>query len=203
MVSELWTLLEQSPDYRICGKLYGFSFVGTIPAPILFGSLIDLTCRLWQHQCTTSTKSSAQGAACLFYDNATMGRYLMGVAICMKSCSVLFFSLALRLYRPPPGSCPEQVPGIVLPDQQQQQSRGPLSACVRGAEDERLSTSSTLQMIVRDNPHTYGGTSKRPRTTVANPNSRSVRPRSQTSSSSAGSAPDTYTSSKYQAVPKS
>ena len=52
---------------------------GTIPAPVFFGVLIDKTCQLWQHECH-------QTGSCLFYDNTTMGHYLLGLAIICKVC---------------------------------------------------------------------------------------------------------------------
>lgn len=42
--------------------------LGTIPAPMLFGALIDESCILWQGDCDS-------GGACLVYDNKNMSRY--------------------------------------------------------------------------------------------------------------------------------
>ena len=42
---------------------------GTIPGPILFGALIDNTCRLWQDTC-------GMDGACRNYDNLYMSRYV-------------------------------------------------------------------------------------------------------------------------------
>ena len=69
---------------------------GSIPAPIFFGSLIDHTCQLWQGDCQHHPGS------CLFYDNATMGRYILALALLGKGLAFIFFFLALMLYRPPP-----------------------------------------------------------------------------------------------------
>ena len=108
--------------------------------------MIDVTCRLWQHKCQTdSIVSTVEGGACLFYDNKTMGRYLMGVALLMKLVSFSFFALSLCFYRPSTGS--------------KSPSNRATPSCVHAA-DEQLSTSTTLQMIVREPryPYTYGGT---------------------------------------------
>jgi hypothetical protein len=42
--------------------------IGTIPAPMVFGALIDETCILWQESC------NEENGACLVYDNQYMGR---------------------------------------------------------------------------------------------------------------------------------
>ncbi|KAL4713814.1 hypothetical protein ACJJTC_015468 [Scirpophaga incertulas] len=68
--------------------------LGTIPAPLLFGFLIDLSCSLWDTSCGMS-------GACLLYDNVNMSRYMLALALVGKLCSVLFFFLAWWFYRPP------------------------------------------------------------------------------------------------------
>ncbi|CAH2989596.1 unnamed protein product [Chilo suppressalis] len=70
--------------------------LGTIPAPLLFGFLIDLSCSLWDKSCGTT-------GACLLYDNVNMSRYMLALALVGKFCSVLFFFLAWWFYRPPGG----------------------------------------------------------------------------------------------------
>ncbi|XP_030021083.2 solute carrier organic anion transporter family member 4A1 isoform X1 [Manduca sexta] len=68
--------------------------LGTIPAPLLFGFLIDLSCSLWSNSCDTT-------GACLQYDNINMSRYMLVLALVGKLCSLLFFFLAWWFYRPP------------------------------------------------------------------------------------------------------
>jgi solute carrier organic anion transporter family, member 4A len=68
---------------------------GTIPAPILFGRLIDESCILWQESCGNDS------GACLLYDNKVMSRHMLLLALVGKSCSVLFFFLAWYNYIPP------------------------------------------------------------------------------------------------------
>jgi hypothetical protein len=46
--------------------------IGTIPAPMVFGALIDETCVLWQESCHQD-----EIGACLVYDNEYMGRYVL------------------------------------------------------------------------------------------------------------------------------
>ncbi|CAK1601566.1 unnamed protein product [Parnassius mnemosyne] len=70
--------------------------LGTIPAPLLFGFLIDLSCSLWEKTCGST-------GACLLYDNLNMSRYMLALALVGKLCSVVFFFLAWWCYRPPGG----------------------------------------------------------------------------------------------------
>ncbi|KAI5632854.1 organic anion transporter polypeptide (OATP) family domain-containing protein [Phthorimaea operculella] len=77
--------------------------LGTIPAPLIFGFLIDLSCTLWEKSCDNST------GACLLYDNINMSRYMLALALVGKLCSVLFFFLAWWFYRPPGGKNPNAV----------------------------------------------------------------------------------------------
>ena len=68
--------------------------VGMIPAPVLFGFLIDHACVSW-HQATCS----GDKGACLVYDNWAMGTYLLVLVFACKSLSFGFFILAICLYR--------------------------------------------------------------------------------------------------------
>jgi len=68
--------------------------VGMIPAPVLFGFLIDKACVSWQQ----ATCSGDKGA-CLVYDNWAMGTYLLVLVFACKSLSFGFFILAICLYR--------------------------------------------------------------------------------------------------------
>ncbi|XP_068085065.1 solute carrier organic anion transporter family member 4A1 [Anabrus simplex] len=70
--------------------------LGTIPAPMLFGGLIDRTCLLWQESCDDN-------GACLVYANKYMGRYMLALAFIGKAASLLFFFLAWWFYIPPSG----------------------------------------------------------------------------------------------------
>lgn len=46
--------------------------LGTIPAPLIFGALIDESCILWQESCDKDA-----GGACLVYDNFYISRYVL------------------------------------------------------------------------------------------------------------------------------
>ncbi|XP_014662179.1 PREDICTED: solute carrier organic anion transporter family member 4A1-like [Priapulus caudatus] len=70
--------------------------LGTIPAPVIFGSLIDMTCSWWSDNCDEESSGS-----CYFYDNHQMSMNMLAMAIVGKSASTLFFFLSWFLYQPP------------------------------------------------------------------------------------------------------
>ncbi|XP_071114005.1 solute carrier organic anion transporter family member 4A1-like [Haliotis cracherodii] len=74
--------------------------LGSIPGPILFGKMIDLTCLLWQKKCDGD-------GACFFYDNRKMSYYLLALGLSLKALSSLFFFLALVMYKKPPENIEE------------------------------------------------------------------------------------------------
>lgn len=78
--------------------------LGTIPAPLIFGFLIDLSCSFWKKECDVT-------GACLLYDNVNMSRYMLALAFVGKLCSLLFFFLAWWLYKAP-GSNKTSVPAV-------------------------------------------------------------------------------------------
>ncbi|EDW77984.2 uncharacterized protein Dwil_GK24772 [Drosophila willistoni] len=70
--------------------------LGTIPAPLIFGALIDESCILWHESCDTE-----KGGACLVYDNFYISRYMWLLALICKLSSVVFFLCAWWFYKPP------------------------------------------------------------------------------------------------------
>ncbi|XP_050319426.1 solute carrier organic anion transporter family member 4A1 [Bactrocera neohumeralis] len=71
---------------------------GTIPAPMIFGKLIDDSCILWQETCD---EDGSGVGACLVYDNYNMSKYMWLLALVGKTLSVIFFFGALWFYIPP------------------------------------------------------------------------------------------------------
>ena len=76
-----------------------------IPAPILFGALIDRACLFWQQPQPCSDRKGA----CFMYDNFAMGSYLLALVFSCKGLSLAFFFVALFRYKPPP---PAPHPGV-------------------------------------------------------------------------------------------
>ncbi|XP_061528245.1 solute carrier organic anion transporter family member 4A1 isoform X5 [Phycodurus eques] len=70
---------------------------GGIPGPIAFGSMIDISCLLWQDQC-------GEQGSCYFYQNSAMSRYTLLSGVLYKFLGAIFFLLASILYQPPPQS---------------------------------------------------------------------------------------------------
>ncbi|XP_053280604.1 solute carrier organic anion transporter family member 4A1 [Pleuronectes platessa] len=75
---------------------------GSIPGPIAFGSVIDISCLLWQDQC-------GERGSCYIYQNSAMSLYILGAGIGCKVLGTIFFVLASVLYKAPtespPSSC--------------------------------------------------------------------------------------------------
>ncbi|XP_075032840.1 solute carrier organic anion transporter family member 4A1 [Mixophyes fleayi] len=71
--------------------------LGGIPGPIAFGSMIDISCLLWQNQ-------SGEKGSCYIYKNSAMSKYMLVAGLVYKVMGSVFFLLALFLYKPPPVS---------------------------------------------------------------------------------------------------
>ncbi|XP_075701339.1 solute carrier organic anion transporter family member 4A1 [Rhinoderma darwinii] len=71
--------------------------LGGIPGPIAFGSMIDISCLLWQNQ-------SGEKGSCYLYHNSAMSSYMLIAGLVYKLLGLVFFLLALLLYKPPPAS---------------------------------------------------------------------------------------------------
>uniref|UniRef100_A0A3B4ZC64 Solute carrier organic anion transporter family member n=1 Tax=Stegastes partitus TaxID=144197 RepID=A0A3B4ZC64_9TELE len=71
--------------------------LGGIPGPIAFGSVIDISCMLWQDQC-------GEQGSCYLYHNSAMSRYTLVAGIIYKVLGTVFFLVASILYQPPPES---------------------------------------------------------------------------------------------------
>ncbi|XP_056404526.1 solute carrier organic anion transporter family member 4A1 [Hyla sarda] len=71
--------------------------LGGIPGPIAFGSMIDISCLLWQNQ-------SGERGSCYMYQNSAMSNYMLIAGLVYKLLGLVFFLLALLLYKPPPVS---------------------------------------------------------------------------------------------------
>ncbi|UYV75934.1 SLCO4A1 [Cordylochernes scorpioides] len=67
---------------------------GTIPAPLLFGVMIDRSCILWQDTCSGS-------GSCLAFDNYKMSTNVLTIVTVVKFLSFFFFLGAWLCYHPP------------------------------------------------------------------------------------------------------
>ncbi|XP_035238954.1 solute carrier organic anion transporter family member 4A1 isoform X2 [Anguilla anguilla] len=71
--------------------------LGGIPGPIAFGSVIDISCMLWQEEC-------GEQGSCYLYHNSAMSHYSLIAGLIYKALGTVFFFLASVLYKPPPES---------------------------------------------------------------------------------------------------
>ncbi|KAI9532584.1 Solute carrier organic anion transporter member 4A1 [Dissostichus eleginoides] len=71
--------------------------LGGIPGPIAFGTVIDISCLLWQDRC-------GEQGSCYLYHNSAMSQYTLIAGIIYKVLGIIFFLLASILYQPPPES---------------------------------------------------------------------------------------------------
>uniref|UniRef100_A0A3Q3BFD5 Solute carrier organic anion transporter family member n=1 Tax=Kryptolebias marmoratus TaxID=37003 RepID=A0A3Q3BFD5_KRYMA len=71
--------------------------LGSVPGPIAFGSVIDISCLLWQDQC-------GEQGSCYIYQNSAMSLYTLIAGIIFKVLGTGFYLLASVLYKPPPES---------------------------------------------------------------------------------------------------
>ncbi|XP_002169449.1 solute carrier organic anion transporter family member 4C1 isoform X1 [Hydra vulgaris] len=71
-------------------------FLGFIPAPTIFGKLIDSSCKLWDiDECTEETTN------CLEYDNTDFRFNLFLIGVVVKFLATFFIFLAFKFYRLP------------------------------------------------------------------------------------------------------
>lgn len=80
--------------YQLYRLLCIIKFPGTVPGPVIFGTVIDNACILWQEKCDEET-------SCWIYDKFQLSRNMFTALVCIKSLSVIFFTLAYKLYKPP------------------------------------------------------------------------------------------------------
>ena len=69
---------------------------GTIPGPVILGTLIDRSCVFWKRLCSEDSRS------CYLYNNDTLSGSFLGFSVISKLITTLGFSLALCLYRVSP-----------------------------------------------------------------------------------------------------
>lgn len=75
-----------------------------MPAPIIFGSLIDRTCLIWEEDECDGSRN------CWMYDNVELSRYTLIMLQSAKALSIIFIILALVTYRPATENPAESAP---------------------------------------------------------------------------------------------
>lgn len=72
--------------------LIGVALSGYIPAPMLFGAIIDSTCRLWERD---GDSSACKTGSCLLYDTDQLRWRTFGVSLAIQFLQLTF---AVLLY---------------------------------------------------------------------------------------------------------
>lgn len=85
---------------------------GAIPGPVLYGSLFDSACVLWQE---SDGESGSQSGSCFYYNVQQLGIYVLVVTTCLKAVSCVFLLLAWLSYKAPRPPIDSQV--ITIPKQ--------------------------------------------------------------------------------------
>ncbi|KAJ8020666.1 Solute carrier organic anion transporter family member 4A1 [Holothuria leucospilota] len=70
-----------------------YRLLGTIPAPIIFGKLIDNSCMIWEDECDGQR-------TCWLYDNGEFARYLLLVLFICRALSLILWNTSLLFYKP-------------------------------------------------------------------------------------------------------
>lgn len=82
--------------------------LGSIPGPIIYGSILDQSCLLWQDKC-------GEQGSCYLYKNSDMSHFTLVAGIISKLLGTLLFLFASIVYQAPPespqSSCESTDPG--------------------------------------------------------------------------------------------
>ncbi|CAG2170465.1 unnamed protein product [Oppiella nova] len=95
LTATLRCVADSQKSFALGIQWIGVRILGTIPAPLIFGSLIDLSCILWQKTCDKSS------GACLVYDNQLMATNILGIVFFLKVLSFIFLFFSWFLYKSP------------------------------------------------------------------------------------------------------
>ncbi|ESO98163.1 hypothetical protein LOTGIDRAFT_239068 [Lottia gigantea] len=75
-------------------KSFIVRLLGTVPGPVIFGRLLDDSCVVWREEC-------GRILSCWIYDHHLMIRNIFLLFVGTKILSIIFCSLALKLYKAP------------------------------------------------------------------------------------------------------
>ncbi|KAG4071905.1 hypothetical protein HA402_006066 [Bradysia odoriphaga] len=87
----LRSVSEEERSFALGMQFVIFRLFGYIPAPIIFGTLIDSTCLLWQSTC------GEKGGRCLIYDIETFRYKYVGLCAFIKIVALAIFGIDLWL----------------------------------------------------------------------------------------------------------
>ncbi|XP_022082202.1 solute carrier organic anion transporter family member 4A1-like isoform X2 [Acanthaster planci] len=89
--------------------MYGFisRLFGSLPGPIIFGSIIDATCTLWHEE-------GGRRGQCWFHNRSDLSLYLVLFALALKTTAFISTFVGYKLYRPPESDEEPQTEGECL-----------------------------------------------------------------------------------------
>lgn len=90
----LRSVSEEERSFALGMQFVIFRLFGYIPAPILFGNLIDSSCLLWKSPCGKTT-----GGRCLLYDIEKFRYKYIGLCTSIKIVALLIFMVDWWLVR--------------------------------------------------------------------------------------------------------
>ncbi|XP_065344246.1 solute carrier organic anion transporter family member 5A1 [Cloeon dipterum] len=89
----LRSVKEEERAFALGVQFVIFRLFGYIPAPILFGNLIDSTCLLWKNTC------GEKGGRCLLYDIEMFRYKYVGICAIIKVAALILFLIDWHLVR--------------------------------------------------------------------------------------------------------
>ena len=96
----LYVRCFSQPYIHTCSMYIHYSsnnspILGTIPGPLLFGSILDNVCLVWQEKCD-------ENGSCWIYDSKRMGQHFYSLTVAVKATTISLLIIAYKLYKPPP-----------------------------------------------------------------------------------------------------
>ena len=94
LVGVLRCVSSDKKDLALALNTIGFRLMGSIPAPLLTGLVIDEACIFWHKSC------DGERGSCVVYDNFYLSRYVLALFVTVKIAAVLSFLIAMVCYNP-------------------------------------------------------------------------------------------------------
>ncbi|XP_012943551.1 solute carrier organic anion transporter family member 4A1 [Aplysia californica] len=82
-------------SFAVSLQILSARLIGSTPGPVLFGAILDSTCLTWQEGCSST-------GSCWLYDRSSLSVRIVAWWISLKLLAVLLYTLAFKIYKPPP-----------------------------------------------------------------------------------------------------
>ncbi|CAH1773391.1 unnamed protein product [Owenia fusiformis] len=128
---------EEERSFALGMQFIIFRFFGYIPAPIMFGNVIDTTCLLWRKQCNINGN-------CLMYDIVNFRYKYLGVTAGLKFVAMMFFLSVWIIVKT---QLKNNSDGAMAVDSTAGNGRGPVSdATTPTAEEDQTQQANPLNL---------------------------------------------------------